>query len=109
MGFPPRVRRQVQARSEGTCEGCGQAAASDMHHRKFRSRGGRDTVENALHLCGMGGVAGCHGRAHTEAAATDEGWSLNSWDSVARPVLYRGGWVVLTADGGVEPISEPPF
>lgn len=41
----------VQRRSMGRCELCRDAAGVQLHHRKLRSRGGEDTVENLLNLC----------------------------------------------------------
>ena len=86
----------VAARSGGICEGCGAEPATDMHHRLYRSRGGRDEVVNILHLAGPGNTGKCHGRAHNDPEATVEGWSVASWDDPAdKPVLYRGRWVRL--------------
>jgi 5-methylcytosine-specific restriction endonuclease McrA len=40
------------------CEKCG-AVAVDIHHKKFKSQGGTDDVENLIALCRK-----CHDRAH---------------------------------------------
>jgi hypothetical protein len=53
------TRAAVPNRSGGRCEMCGQRA-TNMHHRKNRSQGGRWSPANILHLCGSG-VVGCHG------------------------------------------------
>jgi 5-methylcytosine-specific restriction endonuclease McrA len=39
-------------------EGCGRIAVA-MHHKRFRSLGGKDVIENAVALCDS-----CHKRAH---------------------------------------------
>ena len=107
MTWPARVARQIEERSGGICEGCGNAPATEKHHRKFKSRGGKDTVDNGLDLCGWGNHTGCHGEAHSGAAAVVEGWSVNSWDDPRhRPVLYRGRFVFLLPDGGIEDMGE---
>ena len=84
----------VAGRSGGVCEGCGMAPATNMHHRKFRSAGGRDTAANLLHLCGMGNTSGCHGIAHG-ALKMQNGWSVAPWNDPALvPVFHRrdGSW-----------------
>jgi len=108
-----RAYETVKARSFGLCEGCGKRRANDVHHRLFKSRGGRDEVVNLLHLCGFGNNSNadwCHGRAHTESDAVIDGWSVPSGEKPAnRPVLYRGEWVYLLPDGGLEPVGVVAF
>ncbi|MDH7515993.1 MAG: HNH endonuclease, partial [Bacteroidota bacterium] len=63
------VIAEVLARANGICESCRQPApfrrASDgspyleVHHRVWLSRGGEDTVSNAVALC-----PNCHRRMH---------------------------------------------
>jgi hypothetical protein len=110
--WPAKVTAAVQDRSGFVCEGCGQRPATNIHHRKYVSRGGKSEIVNALHLCGMGNVlgAGCHGVAHS-AEGHELGWSVNSWaDPALTPVLWRGGMSWLTTDGRVEPAGlEPNF
>lgn len=76
-GFSPTTMKALKARSGGVCEGCGKAAATEAHHRQYRSRGGNDRLSNALHLCGSGNHSGCHGQAHT-AIGEQRGWSVRS-------------------------------
>lgn len=85
--FPPAVIRDLKKRSRGICEGCGGAKATQAHHRQYRSRGGPDTLSNALHLCGSGNHTGCHGIAHT-AKGEALGWSIRSgFDPLEIPAL----------------------
>lgn len=95
--IPAKVLRAVQERSGGVCEGCGRRPAMEMHHRQYRSRGGRHEVVNLLHLCGSGNHTGCHGTAHT-AMGAEAGWSVHSWATPAEvPVNYRlAGLALLT-------------
>lgn len=106
MSWPVSVRRLVDVRSGGVCEGCGKRPGANLHHRKYRSRGGPDTVENALWLCGSGNHTGCHGVAHSQTGH-DNGWSVNSWaDETHEPVLYRGELRILTSWGSAVLITE---
>jgi hypothetical protein len=92
------------------CEGCGQRPATNIHHRKYASRGGKSEIVNALHLCGMGNVlgAGCHGVAHS-AEGHELGWSVNSWGNPAlTPVLYQGELAWLTNDGRTVDVKPEP-
>lgn len=77
--FSKRVRHLVLARSGGFCERCGSNQATNLHHRKYRSRGGTGGVENAVLLCGGGNTSGCHGYAHSGHGEA-EGWSVSSGD-----------------------------
>ena len=109
MSFPPRVRRLIVARSGGVCEGCGHADATEMHHRKYKSRGGKDTPSNALHLCGWGNHTGCHGAAHSDDPP--QGHSVHSWENPLHElVLYRGALVfLLDLPPWFEAHGDPPF
>ena len=42
------------------CELCG-ATATDVHHIKYKSRGGKDELSNLMGLC-----RNCHNKAHNE-------------------------------------------
>ena len=42
------------------CEQCG-AVAVDIHHKIFKSQGGKDNIENLAALC-----RGCHVKAHND-------------------------------------------
>lgn len=98
---PASTVKKVKDRSGGVCEGCGDRPAQEIHHRKYRSRGGSHDVSNLLHLCGWGNHTGCHGRAH----GTDipEGWALPSGRCIPahEPVLYRGERALLDDNGRV--------
>ena len=108
-----RAYNKVAERSGGVCEGCGKLPATNMHHRLYRGRGGKDEVVNLLHLCGMGNVNGCHGRAHT-GEGEHLGWScptsVDPSDQPAnKPTNYRGRVVFLLPDGRIEHVIDPVF
>lgn len=109
--IPAKVKRAVEARSGGVCEGCGQRPAVEMHHRKFRSRGGKHEVVNLLHLCGWGNHSGCHGVAHDGDRGVALGWAVNSWDEPRnRPVRdVSGRWWFLLPDGRRVAVTGPEF
>jgi hypothetical protein len=107
--IPPKNRRIVEQRSGFSCEGCGATEATEIHHRKYRSRGGGNEVANLIHLCGWGNHTGCHGVAHS-AEGGELGWSCNSWtDPALTPVLYRGVMSWLTPDGRVVDVKPDPL
>lgn len=99
--IPTRNVRTVKERSAGVCEGCGHKPASQIHHRKYRSRGGSHDVSNLLHLCGSGNHTGCHGLAHS--ATPPEGWALPSGlcKPTLEPLIYRGVRALLDDAGSV--------
>lgn len=91
------------------CEGCGQwCMGYEMHHRKFRSRGGLWVPSNILLLCRR-----CHDDAtHERPFAVDRGFNVPTHADpravpvkvwyVSRPVLLDddGGWLPW---GGITP------
>lgn len=92
----------VEFRSFGLCEICGEARATQKHHRLYRSHGTLDIVQNLLDVCGSGNHSGCHGRAHSDPERYANGWAVRSgFDPALKPVLYRGQLMILTADGGL--------
>lgn len=100
--IPTTTQTAVRTRSQGLCEGCGQHPATELHHRRYRSRGGTHEVSNLLHLCGSGNHTGCHGKAHTGAGEV-LGWSVESGIAPPAhyPLTYRGVRALLDDDGNV--------
>ena len=83
--FTAKARAIIRKRSGGICEACGKVPAAQVHHRLYKSRGGRGNVANGLHVCGFGNAGGCHGIAHT-AKGEQQGWSIRSGgDPVSMP------------------------
>jgi hypothetical protein len=112
--IPAKNRRIVMERCGGVCEGCGERAVTDLHHRLYKSRGGTHEVSNLLALCGgPGGLSGgnhsgCHGTAHS-AEGHELGWSVNSWGNPAMtPALYRGELRWLINDGRLVDVGPEP-
>lgn len=116
--FTPKVAAAIRARADGRCEGCHRYTETQLHHRLYKSRGGKGTVANGIALCGLGGVQGagmCHGKAHT-AEGEELGWSLPSnCDPLVMPIrLWRKGrwgiehreWALFDNQGGVHWITD---
>jgi hypothetical protein len=108
-GFPPKVIRALKNRSRGLCEGCGLAPATEAHHRQYRSRGGTETLDNALHLCGWGNHTGCHGIAHSGRQGEACGWAVRTgFSTLEVPVLmvpsFHEQWFTLPTEGPPAPV-----
>lgn len=101
------LRPTLWGRCGGRCERCGRSLefeTFDAHHRKYRSRGGKDEIVNLVALCPE-----CHFWAHSHGReAGPAGFSVQaSQDPGAIPVqVYAGRYasgrpkVFLTLDGG---------
>lgn len=88
------------------CEGCGTYVnALEMHHRKFRSRGGLWLPSGIIALC-----KSCHDNATVESLwAQACGWNVHSWeDPLLVPVqlCYVDSPVCLDNQGGYSPCCE---
>ena len=81
-------RAEVYRRCGGLCEGCGGALRGfDAHHRKLRSRGGTDEMDNVVAL-----HRSCHEWVHANPhAATDLGLMVRSTDDPAQIPLRLYG------------------
>ena len=65
----------IPERSKGKCEGCLMQPAQQIHHRRFRSRGGLDNPDNLVHLC-----MECHSLAHSIGGEPLEGWAISRFE-----------------------------
>jgi len=101
--FTAKAKKTIRERSGGVCEACGKVPAAQVHHRLYKSRGGRGNVANGLAVCGMGNSAGCHGAAHS-LFGEQQGWSIRSgFDPLKVPVSHAAYGLILFDDlGGFE-------
>jgi 5-methylcytosine-specific restriction endonuclease McrA len=79
----PALMERADYRCELQIPGVCLGTPLTRHHRKPRSLGGKNTMENVLILDGSG-TTGCHG--HVEANRTLShlrGWLVYSWDDPA--------------------------
>lgn len=77
--MPSEIREAVVARAAGRCDYCGRpmpAGVEDAHHRKLRTRGGKDTIENLVAVHHH-----CHMWIHEHPAdSTTLGFMVSSWN-----------------------------
>lgn len=97
------LREQVFERCEGYCEKCGGALPESwaLHHRKLRSQGGKDVIENFValhHACHNMGIDAVH---LNPASAVRDGFIVPSWaqPDVTTVTLADGSSVILTQEG----------
>jgi 5-methylcytosine-specific restriction protein A len=107
--FPDAVRRIVEERSGGLCEGCWFHPAEQIHHRRPRGMGGSkapdtNTASNGLALCFP-----CHAWTESKRESAEQfGWLVPQGKSPAEvPVLRHGcDWVLLDDHGNATPCKE---
>ena len=93
----------VEDRAAGYCEVCGYPAQSSMalHHRKLKSRGGKDTPSNLIRV-----HHGCHNlrtdSIHLNPKKAEQlGHMVPSWkDPTEWPFTRSDGSIVLLLDDG---------
>ena len=110
VGIDKKVVEIVAARAGNYCEACGGLAHESMalHHRKLKSRGGKDAVSNLMyvhHECHNLGTESIHLRP---AFAADKGWMVSSWDDpeTTPMILPDGRLVILHNDGKITDLKE---
>jgi hypothetical protein len=99
-----QLRLLLFERCSGYCERCGIPLDEHnmaAHHRRLRSQGGQDQIENLLalhHACHNGHTRSIHANP---AESYLNGWMVRSHTQPdAAPVLLPGRrWVLLTPDG----------
>lgn len=97
------LRQIVWTRARGYCEKCGKPLNESwaLHHRKLRSRGGKDSPDNLLalhHECHNTGTYSVH---LNPKMAKEFGYMVSQWQEPAEcPVtLPNGDIVTLTEEG----------
>lgn len=97
-------RSVVYERSNGVCEVCSAARATEWQHRKNRSQGGGWEPSNGLHVC-----SACHREIHADpVGAASRGHTVLSWEDPGRKAvllrtMYGYGWFLLDDCGGYMP------
>lgn len=98
-----QIRHIVYMRCGGFCEKCGQRLPESwaLHHRKLRSRGGKDCPTNLLAL-----HHSCHNLATNSvhfnpADSLERGFMVASWDTPEKcPITLPSGDIVTLTDNG---------
>ena len=90
----------VEERAGHYCETCGKPALESMalHHRKLKSRGGKDEVANLIavhHKCHNLGTNSIH---LNPERATVKGWMVPSWANPAEYPLHLHGAEIVVLD-----------
>jgi hypothetical protein len=97
------LRALVYTRARGYCEKCGSLLSDNwaLHHRKLRSRGGKDTPENLMALHHECHNLATHSVHNNPALAKEQGFMVSSWDdpSACPVTLANGDTVTLTPEG----------
>jgi hypothetical protein len=99
----------VQQRAGDYCEVCGAAAQESMalHHRKLKSRGGKDTAGNLIwvhHKCHNLGTDSIHLNPEW---AEQHGYMVPSWQNPQEvPISLPSGGYALLLDDGTKKILE---
>lgn len=101
----------VVERAQGYCEVCGKVATESMalHHRKLKSRGGKDSASNLMrvhHSCHNMSTGSIHANPQW---AEDKGYMVASWQepreapmhtSNGKIVLLQNDGTIITLQGG---------
>jgi hypothetical protein len=97
-----KIAETVLNRAGNYCEKCGKVGSDfALHHRKLKSRGGKDSVANLMAV-----HHGCHNldtdSIHANPAqATKMGWMVPSWaDPEDYPIHLPDGFIVRFDDQG---------
>lgn len=74
--FTPALKQEVRERDGFRCQACGATGVPlHVHHRKLRSQGGTEQMENLVSVCDE-----CHRFIHDNVAWSKErGFILSSW------------------------------
>ena len=105
-----KVVEIVHRRAAGYCEVCGRVAESTMalHHRKLKSRGGKDTVSNLIWI-----HHGCHNlntdSIHNHPEKSQQlGHMVGSWQEPEDVpfTLSDGTYALLINDGSLLRLGE---
>lgn len=104
------IVKLVQERAGNYCEACGGVADEGMalHHRKLKSRGGKDSASNLIsvhHKCHNLGTKSIH---LNPAWASEKGFMVASWQEPEEtPMsLPSGGFALLLDDGTIKRLGE---
>jgi hypothetical protein len=100
---------KVLERANNHCEVCGSGGDNfALHHRKLKSRGGKDEVSNLIavhHECHNLGTNSIH---LNPKRATENGWIVPGWAEPSEfPLLMAdGSKVLLDNEGNYEVIKD---
>ena len=105
-----KVVELVHQRSGGYCEVCGGFIRGQgaLHHRKLKSRGGKDTASNLIYI-----HHGCHNlntdSIHLNPAMAEiKWWMVGSWQEPHETpfVTAENSFALLLDDGTIKRLGE---
>jgi len=103
-------RRTLYKRCKGMCEFCGGDLPESWaaHHRKLRSQGGKDTLDNIValhHECHNLGTKSVH---LNPKKSYENGFMVHSWETPHETPLnlIHRMWVTLTPEGEYEGVEN---
>ena len=113
MTIDAKIVALVVESAQGYCEVCGRPEQPTMalHHRKLKSRGGKDSASNLMRV-----HHSCHnmstGSIHANPTwAEDKGFMVASWQEPDVAPLHtpNGGIVLLQNDGTIITLEEGKY
>ena len=101
------VAKIVLDRAKGYCERCGKSADLALHHRKLKSRGGKDEVVNLVAVCVFCHTLGTNSIHLNPKKSTEEGWMVSAYQNPSSVSLHiAGGKVVRLSQEGTYEEAE---
>lgn len=101
----PQLRAQLADRAQGYCEKCGYWTGDlfAAHHRKLRSQGGKDHIQNLVALCHQCHNLGTHAIHLNPKQAVEGGWIVPTWNDPALiPVCTDDGQTIQLLPNGTK-------
>lgn len=102
-----RLTNALEQRSGGFCEACGRRRLeynSHRHHRRLRSQGGKDTLDNLVIICRE-----CHQLIHEQPKQSiAEGFIVPSWALPAQVPIMNPRFRVAGVDTPIRPVFLTP-
>ena len=87
-----KIAETVLGRAKGYCERCGVPSHDlALHHRKLKSRGGKDEVANLVAVCHKCHNLGTESIHLNPKKATDKGWMVSAYQDPSDVVLHIFG------------------
>lgn len=74
-----QIAKTVLERANGYCERCGKVADLALHHRKLKSRGGKDEISNLVAVCHNCHNLGSDSIHLNPQIATLKGWMVPTY------------------------------
>jgi hypothetical protein len=93
-----QVAETVLNRAKGYCERCGKPADLALHHRKLKSRGGKDTVANLVAVCHPCHNLGTDSIHLNPQKATLKGWMIPTYAVIEDYPLHLANGNVVRLD-----------